>query len=316
MTVFNLNYNIPFTLVESVNESDGAESQFIIQGIAINATTTDNNHKFVAEELRIAANSLANRPLLSDHDDKLKSMVGKVISSEFDEGSQAIRFRARLNNTEQGKLAKQLISSGDLSTVSIGANVTSFEEEDEVIVPKGIKFKELSLVATPADDNAQFTFNGNTLSLALREAYSSLNKDNKIRKEEDMIKEETVNTESEEVKKEVETEEPKEESEESEVEANISNLTQKVDGFMTQLKAQTDLLSQLLVKQADVDEVEEVEEPAKEEAKEPAKEAPVEEANEAEVEEEEVEEDTVDEKADYNIIQGYNSFTVEKRNYR
>ena len=147
----NLNYVVPINIFESFDDG------FFIQGIAINATITDNNHKFLPQELRKSAKSLNGRPLLSDHEDKLKSIIGRVVLSKFDEIDNAIKFKAKLNDTEQGKLAKQLIKAGDLNTVSIGANIERFEEEGDVMIPIGIKFKELSLVATPADDGAQFT---------------------------------------------------------------------------------------------------------------------------------------------------------------
>jgi len=173
MKNINLNYSVPITILESTGLKENEEGEFMIQGIAINATLTDNNHKFLAEELKPSAKTLVNRPLLKDHDDSVDSIVGKVIMAEFDEIGQNIRFQARINNTEAGRNIKELIRGGDLNTVSVGASVKELEQTDEFIIPRGIKFKELSLVATPADDNAEFTFNGNSFSNAITMAWKN-----------------------------------------------------------------------------------------------------------------------------------------------
>ena len=170
MNNINLNYDVPITIVESVEE--GMEKEFMIQGIAINSTITDNNHKFVSDELKKSVSSLLNRPLLKDHNDSVDSIIGRVLQARFNDINQNIEFQARVNNTEVGKRIKELIRAGDLNTVSVGATVKELTEEDGMIVPRGIKFKELSLVATPADDGAMFTFKGNTLDLALKSAWN------------------------------------------------------------------------------------------------------------------------------------------------
>ena len=150
----NLSYNIPIQLVETFAAEGSKEPDFVIQGVAINSITTDNNHKFLAEELKSAVSTLKNRPLLKDHNDNIDSIVGKVIGAIFNETDQNIQFQARINDTIQGKGVKELIKNGDLNTVSVGAGVTSLDEDTEegVMIPRGIKFKELSFVATPADD--------------------------------------------------------------------------------------------------------------------------------------------------------------------
>jgi hypothetical protein len=48
----------------------------------------------------------------------------------------------------------------------VGAQVKEIDEEEGVLIPKGITFKELSLVAVPADPNATF-------NTALTEAWNS-----------------------------------------------------------------------------------------------------------------------------------------------
>lgn len=172
-------YSVPIEIIESkINSTTGLQdgtdnTEFMIQGIAINSIITDNNHKFIGEELKSASGSLMGRPLLKDHNDSIDSIVGKVVKVEFDEIDQNIKFQARINNTEAGKKVRELIRMGDLNTVSVGAGVKELEEGDGFFIPRGIKFKELSLVATPADDDAKFTFRGGDFNLALKEAWSS-----------------------------------------------------------------------------------------------------------------------------------------------
>jgi hypothetical protein len=153
----DLKYSIPIT------ESLGECTDFIIQGIAINETITSNNHKFIAEELKNAAGTLMGVPLLVDHENKVENIKGRVINSSFDETFNRIPFKAKVMD----ELCKQMIKDGRLNSVSVGAVVKSVEEDGEGhLIPRGLEFKELSLVAVPADSNATFT-------IALKEAYQS-----------------------------------------------------------------------------------------------------------------------------------------------
>ncbi|MEK6881604.1 MAG: HK97 family phage prohead protease, partial [Nanoarchaeota archaeon] len=191
MKNIKLVYSVPIEVIESSVREGLEDTEFMIQGIAINSVLTDNNHKFIGEELKSASGSLMGRPLLKDHNDTIDSIVGKVVKVEFDEIEQNIRFQARINNTEAGKKVRELIRIGDLNTVSVGAGVKELEEGDGFFIPRGIKFKELSLVATPADDDAKFTFRGGDFNLALKEAWSSnlLEENKKLIEENIQLKE-------------------------------------------------------------------------------------------------------------------------------
>ena len=142
-----LNYNVP------IAEAGMMDQDFIIQGIAINATLTANNHKFLPEELRSSAATLTGVPLLVDHDNRVESIKGRVMVGEFDEMNPRVKFKAKVMDEN----IKNMIRNGLLNTVSIGAAVKDLEEgEDGIITPRGIVFKELSLVAVPADAGATF----------------------------------------------------------------------------------------------------------------------------------------------------------------
>ena len=258
MNKIQLNFRVPIEVLENPVE-EGKEPEFLIQGIAINSSVTDNNHKFIGEELLSAANSLNNVPLLKDHDNMVDSIVGRVIHSEFNTADENILFKARINSTEAGKHIKQLIKSGDLNTVSIGANVETLEEEDDMFIPRGITFKELSLVAVPADEGAKFTFTGNNFQLALREAYKGLEKEaihgveqtpagTDISKEgtdivEKILEKETSQSQIDVVEDNINKKEK--DMEEKQIQKESENSESKL---ADQFKAQSELLSQVLQK--------------------------------------------------------------------
>ncbi len=339
MFMNKLNYSVPINIFETFDD------EFVITGVAINATTTDNNHKFLPEELRKSATSLLNRPLLSDHDDKLKSMIGRVIASEFDEIGNSIKFKAKINNTEQGKLAKQLIKAGDLNTASVGANVERFEEEDDVMIPMGIKFKELSLVATPADDDATFTLIQSLnklhkvgkvgigmedpnrkleISHSTEKSEDQLNYRRKIMEKKDTLVEEDESEkpeESEETKEEPEAEAEETEEKVGEMQKDLLTFKDSILEMTNQMKAQSNLLARVLkdvktLQEADADEEKPEEESTEAEPeKEEVKVEPETEKEESDESEESEESDTASESG-FKTIQGYKSFTIEKHKYK
>jgi hypothetical protein len=141
-----LNYSVPIT------EYGLMDSEFIINGIAINATVTANNHKFLAEELKTSAETLTGVPLLVDHRNEIDAIKGRVIIGEFDGENSRVNFKAKVVDNEIQRMIKQ----GLINSVSVGAAVREIEEDNEVLIPRGITFKELSLVAVPADAGATF----------------------------------------------------------------------------------------------------------------------------------------------------------------
>ncbi len=214
-------------IVESLTDQD----EFMIEGIAINETTTSNGHKFISEELKKAAPSLINIPLLKDHDNSVDAIVGRVRNASFDEKNNNIPFQAKISDQKM----QELIRNGDLNTVSVGASVNpkDIEElEDGTIIPRNITFKELSLVAVPADPGATF-------GVSLMESYNqwkesnSTNVENKTERglknmTEDKPEEKTEEEEDKpEVKESEESEEPKEPEEKEEVEPKVDELAKE-----------------------------------------------------------------------------------------
>jgi len=155
----NFTYSIP------IEEKGVFNSDFIIAGTAINATITSNNHKFLPEVLQQSANSLIGVPLLVDHENKVENIKGRVVYAGYDNVGQKIPFKAKVMDPK----IQEMIKDGRLNSVSVGATVNpkDIEEgEDGCIIPHNITFKELSLVAVPADHNATF-------QVAMNQAYKA-----------------------------------------------------------------------------------------------------------------------------------------------
>ena len=281
-----LEYFVP---IESRAEIDG---EFTIQGIAINEPTTSNNHKFLGEELKLAANTLVGVPLLKDHNNSVDAIVGKVKSAFFNEDTRNIPFKAIIKDPTM----KQKVKDGLINSVSVGAHLDPNnieEDEDGSIIPRGIVFKELSLVAVPADAGATF-------DIALNNAYNgfkseSQSKDNLTTNERGSMNmtEEEKNSTSE-AEESIVTEETKEVTEEKAeiTEEAVESTNEKILSLLSNMDKR---LSK--IEASDVDE--EKEEP-KEEPK--PKEEP-----------EEEDEDAVEEK--FTILQNGAAFTVEKKSY-
>ena len=277
-----------------INSSATIDEDFTIDGIAINETTTSNGHKFIGEELSKAAGSLIGVPILKDHSNLVDSIVGKVNTAHWDESIRNIPFKAVIKDNKM----KQLIKDKLVNSVSVVAHVKPEdieEAENGDIIPHNIQFKELSLVAIPADGGATF---GN----AFNEAYKSYSTNVGISTErrDNMTEEEKTETETE-----TKVEEPKEEPKVEELG------TKAEEAFLRGIKEGR----KMALKEADTDEPKVVvrEPETKEEPKEePKKEVP-EEKEESEDEEEESEE--VEEKGDYKFTEGRKSIGIERKSY-
>lgn len=288
-----------FEYAVPISENFLDNSDFVIKGIAINETTTSNGHKFVAEELKKAANTLVGVPLLKDHNNSVDAIIGRVKGASFDESLKNIPFVAKVND----KTVQELIKRGDLNTVSIGAavNPRDIEElDDGTIIPRNIVFKELSLVAVPADPGATFQVALSEAFKGLKESYSS-HDEIEVEGGLEMAEEETKLPEEEESKEEPEVEES---VDLKKVLARLDKLEKEAVGLKTEnadlRKKYADELAKANAKEADVDE----QPKESEESKEP----------------EEEEDDEVEEASEYKFIEGTgslkgNSVTLIRNKY-
>lgn len=275
-----IEYAVP---IESSATIDG---DFTIQGIAINETTTSNGHKFIAEELSKSAHTLIGVPLLKDHNNSVDSIVGKVNTAHFNETTNNIPFKAVVKDPK----IKQLIKDGLLNSVSVGAHVDpgNIEElENGDIVPHGITFKELSVVAIGADSGATF-------GVALNNAYKRLSNSN-----ENLISDERGKDKMTKENKISEEDKSGEKEEVKEVKEDVS------EKILATLSAMDKRLAKL--ESSDEDEPEAKPEEPKEE--------PAKETKEEPKEEEEESEEEVEEKGDYKMTQSHSSFGIERKSY-
>jgi hypothetical protein len=106
---------------------------------AIHVTTTGNRNKYTEEELKLAARSLAERPLNINHEKELLFPQNKTVDAEFES-----------NNVEaviyvEDEETNRLYQAGKIKNVSIDAKFRS-AEVGQVTVPRGIIFTGLALL--------------------------------------------------------------------------------------------------------------------------------------------------------------------------
>lgn len=240
-----------------IEESVTEGQDFIIRGVAINETTTLNNVKYVAEELEKAAVTFRNVPILLDHKNEVRNIVGRTTERvDYNPNFKRIDFEGKIMD----KGIKEMIKDGRIGSVSIGAKVNDLIEEDDGSMKAiGIHGLEISLVAVPGDAHAN-------LAQAIQQGFhlkemAEQSKDfrEQLNKLEDNMAEDEVKTDEVETKPESEevTENNEETSEESEdnteseeekvTEEKIQNINVKVDtSEISEMKKQISELKEML----------------------------------------------------------------------
>jgi len=136
-----------------ITEKTSIGKDFFIRGVAINETTTRNGIRYIAKELEKAAPSFRSKPILLDHENTVKSIVGRTTENvNFDSMKKGITFEAKIMD----KGIREMINDGRITDVSIGAKVNDLvENKDEgFMTAEGIEGLEISLVAVPGDPGA------------------------------------------------------------------------------------------------------------------------------------------------------------------
>jgi hypothetical protein len=227
-----------------VNEED----EFIIRGVAINETTTLNNVTYIAEELEKAASSFRKVPILLDHRNEVKNIVGRTTENViYNPTARRIEFEGKIMDKD----IREMIKDGRIGSVSIGARVQDLEEqEDGTQRAIGIHGLEISLVAVPGDSQATFA-HAIQHSIHLREMVEKLNGGNFVMAEE--IKSNETSGEESEEKTEKETEETEETKEIKE--EKVQNINVKVDtSEIADLKKQISEMKELLIQKKQLKE--------------------------------------------------------------
>ena len=221
-----------------IKESVNAGGDFIIKGIAINETTTRNGITYRAKELKLAAPSFRNKPIMVDHSGSVKDIVGRTTENVvFNSANNSIDFEAKIMDEK----IKEMINDGRITDVSIGAQVENIiENEEGERTAIGLEGLEISLVAIPGDPGANLA-NALDTSFQIKESLNikendvedidtELNNDKEGKMEEAETKTEEIETKDDE-KKDVAEEKVKEtivKVDMSEVNATIKALSEQV----------------------------------------------------------------------------------------
>ena len=165
-----------------IEENFSDAEDFFIRGVAINETTTLNNVKYVAEELEKAAVTFRNVPILLDHKNEIRNIVGRTTERvNFNSSRKRIDFEGKIMDKE----IIEMIKDGRIGSVSIGAKVNDLtEEEDGSMKAIGIRGLEISLVAVPGDSQATLA-QAIEKGLVLKEKAQLNKKEDKIMAEEE-----------------------------------------------------------------------------------------------------------------------------------
>ena len=177
---FVVEYVTPLQITESAS-AEGSSKPVHIKGTAIDETISYNNIKYVKEELKKAAPTLGDVPILKDHENKIGSLVGRTTESVFMENPNKIDFEGDIMDPG----TKEMLKDGRIRNVSIGAKVQKLRRENQndmnsPLIAEGITFLELSLVPVQGVKNA-------TISHAIFEKFG----DGKMVEEKTEVVEET-----------------------------------------------------------------------------------------------------------------------------
>lgn len=243
---------------------DEDTDEFLIRGVAINETTTLNNVKYIAEELERAAPTFRNVPILLDHRNEVKNIVGRTTANvNFNSANRRIDFEGKIMD----KAIREMIKDGRIQSVSIGAKVNDLvDEKDGSKKATGIRGLELSLVAVPGDSQANLA-QALQHNFHLKEKYGDdYDEDDEESDEDDFednaeklnINKEGENqtmAEEEEKKEKIKTEEGKKEIPEvSELKNEIASLKELIATSFTELKKKTEEMKAVEVKEVKKDE--------------------------------------------------------------
>lgn len=149
-------YVAPITFVkEKIVEGNSKKSPLKISGVAIDETTSYNNLKYTKEELKKAAPSLSDKPILKDHKNEIDSLVGRTSTSSFNEIASQVLYDGNIMDEKTA----EMVEDGRIKNVSIGAKVEKLRRENpkdsnSPLIAEGISFLELSVTPVQGVQNA------------------------------------------------------------------------------------------------------------------------------------------------------------------
>jgi len=125
--------------VEYYKESEKVPGAKLYKVRAIHCTTTANKNRYTAEELRLGARSLAERPLNINHQIYDLPKENKVLDAEYESGAVECVIQVA------DPTLQEMIKEGKIVHVSIEAKYRAAEQGD-ALVPRGIVFTGLGLL--------------------------------------------------------------------------------------------------------------------------------------------------------------------------
>lgn len=151
-----LEFFAPIDQTACFEANNEGKKEFLIKGIAISEEVTRNDIRYIASELEASAPSFRNKPILLDHRNEVRSIVGKTTQNvNYNPRLKAIEFEARIMD----KQIQAMINDGRIVSVSIGARVQNLEKgKDGIVIAKGIEGLKISLVAVPGSKSAGINF--------------------------------------------------------------------------------------------------------------------------------------------------------------
>lgn len=171
-----LEFYVPILEVKTIG------NDFIVKGVAINETTTRNGIKYIANELENAAPSFRGKPILLDHKNEVKNIVGRTTENViYNPIEKRIEFEAKVMDKE----IQSMISDGRITDVSIGASVKNLTDnkEEGSRTAIGLEGHEISFVAVPGDPNANLAMALDNCFM-IREKYGNLGDEDEDEDEE------------------------------------------------------------------------------------------------------------------------------------
>ena len=125
------------------------ENKINVSGIAIRAGISRNRIKYTEETLKKFAPTMANRPILKDHNATVDNAVGLLTNSASGNGSE-VSYSGWVK--EDGTKLLEKIRDGRIKEVSIGAiagRLVKESDDSDIMIAEDLVGLELSLTPTP-----------------------------------------------------------------------------------------------------------------------------------------------------------------------
>lgn len=153
---------VPLKWTESITiEESGEEgkSKWVkIGGVAVEAVTSRNDRKYLAEEL--AKQDIKGIKIFMDHNSgEARNAVGKIESQGFD--GTKLRHESKIRNTVKNPDVVEMVQDGLIDSVSIGATgdlKRIVEDGNEIYEVRNLEIGELSLVGIGGVPSAKIDF--------------------------------------------------------------------------------------------------------------------------------------------------------------